>query len=458
MLGKLHMHYQSINPATNQLLQQWEVMPFEQVVQKLNTAQAAFTQWKQLSFAERATRLHALANCFEERMEEMAQLCTLEMGKPVQEAMKEIQKSALTLRFFADKAAIMLAEETVPDVAVKHSIGYEPLGVIFGIYPWNFPYWQVIRFAAPTLMAGNTVVIKHAPNVPQCALLLEELFTAAGFPAGVYTNVFLDNETAAKVIAHPVVKGVSLTGSELAGSAVASQAGKHIKPSVLELGGSDAMIVLPDADIEQAIKTGVQSRFINSGQACNGAKRFIVLQEIADQFTTRLVQEIQTYTCVDPTKEQGIGPLARKDLLDKLEQQVNDSVKAGARVLHGGKRLAGEGNYFIPTLLTDIPYNCPAYSEELFGPVVSLFVVNSIEKAITLANDTRFGLDAGIFTADLKQAQRIASQLEVAQVFINSLTRSMPELPFGGSKASGYGRELSTFGIREFVNVKTVVY
>jgi succinate-semialdehyde dehydrogenase/glutarate-semialdehyde dehydrogenase len=452
------MLYQSIDPATNQLLQQWEVLPFEQATQKLNTAQAAFTQWKQLSFAERATCLHALANRFEERIEEMAQLCTLEMGKPAQEAIKEIQKSALTLRFFADKAPAMLAEETVPNVAVKHSIRYEPLGVIFGIYPWNFPYWQVIRFAAPTLMAGNTVVIKHAPNVPQCALLLEELFAAAGFPIGVYTNVFLDNETAAKVIAHPVVKGVSLTGSELAGSAVAAQAGKYIKPSVLELGGSDAMIVLPDADIELAIKTGVQSRFINSGQACNGAKRFIVLKEIADNFTTRLLQEIQNYTCVDPKKEQGIGPLARKDLLDKLGQQVNDSVKAGARILHGGKRLAREGNYFMPTLLTDIPANCPAYAEELFGPVVSLFVVSSIEEAITLANDTRFGLDAGIFTADIKQAQHIATQLEVAQVFINSLTRSMPELPFGGSKASGYGRELSTFGIREFVNVKTVVY
>lgn len=452
------MHYQSIDPATNQLLRQWEVLPFEQATQKLNKAQAAFSQWKKLSFAERATCLHALANSFEKRIEEMAQLCTLEMGKPVQEAIKEIQKSALTLRFFADKAQTMLADETVPGVAVKHSIRYEPLGVIFGIYPWNFPYWQVIRFAAPTLMAGNTVMIKHAPNVPQCALLLEELFIAAGFPIGVYTNVFLDNETAAKVIAHPVVKGVSLTGSELAGSAVAAQAGKYIKPSVLELGGSDAMIVLPDADIELAIKTGVQSRFINSGQACNGAKRFIVLKEIADNFTTRLLQEIQTYTCVDPKKEQGIGPLARKDLLDKLEQQVNDSVKAGASILHGGKRLAGDGNYFMPTLLKDIPANCPAYAEELFGPVVSLFVVSSIEEAITLANDTRFGLDAGIFTADIKQAQHIATQLDVAQVFINSLTRSMPELPFGGSKASGYGRELSTFGIREFVNVKTVVY
>lgn len=352
----------------------------------------------------------------------------------------------------------MLKEAKLDGTTVPHRIIYEPLGVIFGIFPWNFPYWQVLRFAAPTLMAGNVVVVKHAPNVPQCALQLQKLFNEAGFPEGVYTNMFLANDTATQVIAHPVVKGVSLTGSEVAGAAVAAQAGKCIKPSVLELGGSDALIVLPDADMELAVKTGVQSRFINSGQACNGAKRFIVLEENANAFTQRLLEEVKQLKCVDPKIAQGIGPLARKDLVEKLEQQVNDTIQQGAKVLCGGKRMPGTGNYFEPTILMHIPKNSPAYTEELFGPVISLFVVKNEAEAITLANDTRFGLDAGIFSADVAHAQKIAEQLEVAQVYINSLTRSMPELPFGGTKSSGYGRELSEYGIRTFVNMKTIVY
>lgn len=452
------MLYQSINPVTNQLLQSWPCEDMLAVEPKLYGAATAFTNWRKLTFAQRGIYLHRLADLLEAQEAELSYLATLEMGKPLQEAAKEIQKSATTLRFFAERAEGMLQPEQIPGVATKHEIIFDPLGVIFGIYPWNFPYWQVIRFAAPTLMAGNVVVVKHAPNVPQCALQLAQLFQQAGFPQGVYTNLFLDNETAAQVIAHPVVKAVSLTGSEVAGSAVAAQAGKFIKPSVLELGGSDALIVLPDADMELAIKTGVQSRFINSGQACNGAKRFIVFAEMAEAFTQQLLEVVKKYACVDPMKAQGIGPLARRDLLEKLEQQVNDSVKLGAKVLIGGKRLPGEGNYFEPTILTHIPQKSPAYAEELFGPVISLFVVNTEEEAILLANDTRFGLDASIFSADVAHAKKIAARLDVAQVYINGLTRSMPELPFGGSKASGFGRELSVYGIREFVNVKTVVY
>ncbi len=452
------MLYQSINPVTNQLLHSFPAETLMDAEPKLKTAAAAFNEWKQFTFKQRAVYLHRLAGLLAQNETELAQLATLEMGKPVQEAVKEIQKSALTLSFFGEKAEGMLMEEKLEGAAVPHRIIFEPLGVIFGIFPWNFPYWQVLRFAAPTLMAGNVVVIKHAPNVPQCALQLQTLFNEAGFPEGVYTNMFLANDTAAQVIAHPAVKGVSLTGSEVAGAAVASQAGKYIKPSVLELGGSDAMIVLPDADINLAVKTGVQSRFINSGQACNGAKRFIIFEEIAYSFTEKLLSAVRQLKCINPLLEEGIGPLARKDLVEKLEQQVNRSVQMGAKILIGGKRVAGEGNYFEPTILTHIPKDSPAYTEELFGPVISLFVVNNEAEAITLANDTRFGLDASIFSSDMKRAQKMAEQLEVAQVYINSLTRSMPELPFGGSKASGYGRELSEYGIRTFVNMKTIVY
>lgn len=452
------MLYQSIDPVTNHLLHSYPSESLMEVEPRLKQASVAFKRWKQLSFKERATYLNKLAALLNQKEQELAELATLEMGKPVQEAVKEIQKSALTLRFFGDKAEGMLKEEKLDGTTVPHRIIYGPLGVIFGIFPWNFPYWQVLRFAAPTLMAGNVVVVKHAPNVPQCALKLQELFNEAGFPEGVYTNLFLGNDTAAQVIADPLIKGVSLTGSEVAGSAVAAQAGKYIKPSVLELGGSDAMIVLADADIELAVKTGVQSRFINSGQACNGAKRFIVLEKNADVFTQRLLEEVKQLRCVDPKKEQGIGPLARKDLLEKLEQQVDETVKLGAKVLCGGRCGQGTGNYYEPTILTNIPKNSPAYNEELFGPVISLFVVKNEEEAIELANDSRFGLDASIFSVDLSRAQKLAEQLEVAQVYINSLTRSMPELPFGGSKASGYGRELSKYGIREFVNMKTVVF
>jgi succinate-semialdehyde dehydrogenase/glutarate-semialdehyde dehydrogenase len=452
------MQYQSVNPVTQEVSAAYEVMSAEAASLKVVQAHAAFQVWRHGSFEQRAEKLLRLADAMETQVERMAQVCTLEMGKPLQEAVKEIQKSVLTLRFFANKASTMLADEAMPGADVRHVIRYEPMGVIFGIFPWNFPYWQVIRFAAPALMAGNVVIIKHAPNVPQSALLLDELFEQCGFPSGVYTNVFLDNETAAQVIAHPLVKGVSLTGSEVAGSAVAAQAGKFIKPSVLELGGSDALIVLPDADLDLAVKTGVQSRFINSGQACNGAKRFIVAREVADDFTQLLLNEVQKYRCVNPLEEQGIGPLARKDLLEKLQAQVNHSLSAGARVLYQAEIHQRNGNYFAPLVLTDIPRGCPAYEEELFGPVISLFVVNNEAEAIALANDTRFGLDASVFTKDLEKAQQIAVQLDVAQVFINGLTRSMPELPFGGSKASGYGRELSVLGIRAFVNVKTVVY
>ncbi|MCC6684393.1 MAG: NAD-dependent succinate-semialdehyde dehydrogenase [Bacteroidia bacterium] len=452
------MFYQSINPVTNQLLCSFPAEMMSEAEVKLAQAGVAFQQWKHFSFDQRANYLSKLAKLLTDNENELAQLATLEMGKPVQEAVKEIQKSALTLRFFAQQANTMLREEKMENATVPHRILFEPLGLIFGIFPWNFPYWQVLRFAAPTLMAGNVVVIKHAPNVPQCAMKLKELFAEAAFPEGVYTNLFLDNETAAEVIAHPAVKGVSLTGSEVAGAAVAAQAGKCIKPSVLELGGSDAMIILPDADLELAINTGVQSRFINSGQACNGAKRFILVEEIADTFTQKLLKEVKLIKCVDPKKQQGIGPLARKDLVEKLEQQVNRSVQLGAKILIGGKRVAGPGNYFEPTILTHIPKTSPAYQEELFGPVISLFVVKNEEEAIALANDTRFGLDASIFSGNTERAQKIAEQLEVAQVYINGLTRSMPELPFGGTKSSGYGRELSEYGIRTFVNLKTIVY
>ncbi|HYY56036.1 MAG TPA: NAD-dependent succinate-semialdehyde dehydrogenase, partial [Pyrinomonadaceae bacterium] len=384
-------------------------------------------------------------------------LITTEMGKPIQAARKEIEKSARVCRYYAAASAAFLTDESVPTAAHASYVRYEPLGPLLAVMPWNFPCWQVIRVAAPALMAGNVVLLKHASNVPQCALVLEELFRRAGFPAGAFQTLLIDAEEVARVIADRRVAAVTLTGSEAAGSRVASQAGKHIKKSVLELGGSDPFIVMPSADVEEAVKTGVRARTVNNGQACVAAKRFIIAEEIYQEFERRFVAGMERLCVGDPFDEAiEIGPLATERALRDLDAQVQSLVEAGARLVLGGHRLSRPGFYYAPSVLTEIPRSAPAYGEELFGPVALLFRARDIEEAIRLANDTTFGLAASAWTNREAERARFVEEIEAGSVFINGMVASDPRLPFGGVKRSGYGRELGAQGLREFVNVKTV--
>jgi len=382
---------------------------------------------------------------------------TAEMGKTIKSARDEAAKSAFGCRYYAENAEKFLHDETVPTEGGTSYIAYHPIGPVLAVMPWNFPFWQVFRFAAPALMAGNVGMLKHASNVPQCALAIEDIFRRAGFPEGAFQTLLIGSAQVPRVIDDPRVMAVTLTGSEPAGRQVASQAGRQIKKTVLELGGSDPFIVMPSANLESAAATAVKARTINNGQSCIAAKRFIVAGAVADEFEQRFVAGMQALKVGDPMDETvDVGPLATPQILDDLDQQVRKSVSAGARVLTGGNRLKQPGNYYAPTVLANIPESAPAYREELFGPVASLFRVPDLDSAIALANDSTFGLGASVWTNDERERRRFIDEIEAGQVFVNGMTASDPRLPFGGVKASGYGRELSTFGIREFVNVKTV--
>jgi succinate-semialdehyde dehydrogenase / glutarate-semialdehyde dehydrogenase len=364
---------------------------------------------------------------------------------------------ALACRYYADEGPRILSDESVVNEGERGYVAFHPLGVVLAVMPWNFPFWQVVRFAAPALVAGNTALLKHASNVPQCALAIERLFLDAGAPEGVFQTLLIGSDAVAPLIADPRIAAVSLTGSEAAGSSVGSLAGKHLKPSVLELGGSDPFIVMPSARLEAAIETAVRARIINNGQSCIAAKRFIVHEAIADDFEKRFVAAFQALRVGDPMlAETQVGPLASEQIARDLETQVRDSVARGARLLVGGKRLGGRGFYFEPTILADIPEDAPAYREEMFGPVASLFRARDAADAIRIANATKFGLGSAVWTSDLDEAQLFARELEAGTVFVNGMVSSDPRFPFGGVKASGYGRELSAYGLREFVNVKTV--
>lgn len=447
----------TINPATGELVKSFEPLSDLELEEKLRLAAGTFRAYRRTSFAARAKMLLRLACLLEAEKDRCSHLITTEMGKPIQAAVREMEKCVRVCRYYASEAESLLADEPVSTDAHESYIRYEPLGPLLAVMPWNFPFWQVMRVAAPALMAGNVILLKHASNVPQCALTLEEFFRRAGFPEGAFQTLLIGSAEVAGVIADPRVVAVTLTGSEPAGSSVAAEAGRHIKKTVLELGGSDPFIVMPSANLEEAVKTAVRARTVNSGQSCLAAKRFIIAEEIYDEFARRFVAGMESLRVGDPLDDAtDIGPLATEQVLGDLCEQVRSLVAAGARPVLRGGRLARPGFYFAPCVLTDIPLSAPAYREELFGPVALLFRVRDIEEAIRLANDTTFGLGASAWTNKEDEALRFVEEIEAGSVFINGFVASDLRLPFGGVKHSGYGRELGAQGLREFVNIKTI--
>ena len=448
----------SINPATGETVRRFDELDDPALERKIAAASDAFRRWRRTSLRERATLLQRAAQLLESERVELGRIMTLEMGKTHRSGIEEAVKCAFGCRYYADFAEAMLAPEIVRDEGRELGrVVFKPVGVVLAIMPWNFPFWQVVRFLAPALAAGNTALLKHASNVPQCALALEDLFRRAGCPEGVFQSLLIGSGRVAKIIEDPRVAAVTLTGSEPAGMEVAALAGRNIKPSVMELGGSDPFIVLASADVDRAARVAVTARTINNGQSCIAAKRFIVVESVADRFTQRFVEGMRALTVGDPmSASTDIGPLATASIVEDLEHQVAKSVAMGARILTGGKRRPPPGNYYEPTVLADIPRESPAYREELFGPVASLFRVKNTDEAIALANDTTFGLGASVWTTDRAEIDRCVDEVETGQLFINGMVASHPHFPFGGVKRSGFGRELSAYGLREFVNIKTV--
>ena len=447
----------SVNPATGEILRTFEALNESQIDDKLQHAALTFNTYRRTTLAEREHWLTTTAEILETEKNDFARLMTLEMGKPIKGAVGEAEKCALVCRYYAEKARHHLADSLVETNASKSYVCFQPLGAVLAVMPWNFPFWQVFRFAAPALMAGNVGLLKHASNVPLCALAIEDIFRRAGFPAGAFQTLLVGSEAVQGILEDPRIVAATLTGSEPAGRSVASIAGKQIKKTVLELGGSDPFIVMPSADLNEAVTTAVKARTINNGQSCIAAKRFIVAEEIYDEFERGFVAEMKALRLGDPLKEStDIGPLATEQILKDVDEQVKTSVAAGAVVLTGGKRLDQPGNFYEPTVLVNIPLDSPASCEEIFGPVAMLFRVKDIDEAIALGNATSFGLGAAAWTSDATEQKRFIEELEAGSIFINGMVASDPRLPFGGIKNSGYGRELSEFGIREFVNIKTV--
>ena len=447
----------SINPATGEEIKTFESLTDEQIDEKLGLAARAFRRYWKTPFSDRAKKMVRAAEILEEEKEEFARLMASEMGKTFTAAVAEAEKCAWVCRYYAENAERFLSDEVAETGAARSYVRYQPLGPILAVMPWNFPFWQVFRHVAPGLMAGNVILLKHASNVPQCALAIEDVVLRAGFPEGSFQTLLIGSGKVQAVIDDPRVRGVTLTGSEGAGRQVGSEAGENIKKTVLELGGSDPFIVMPSADLEEAVNTAVTARTLNNGQSCINAKRIIVHGEIADEFERRYVEAMQALKVGDPMDEEtDMGPLAMPQILEDVDEQVKKSVEAGAKILTGGKPMHAEGNFYPPTVITDIPEDSPAYKEEIFGPVASLFRARDIDEAVRIANDTSFGLGASAWTNDPEEQETFINEIEAGQVFINSMVASDPRMPFGGVKASGYGRELSVYGLREFVNVKAV--
>ncbi|WP_341530577.1 NAD-dependent succinate-semialdehyde dehydrogenase [Nostoc sp. UHCC 0302] len=448
----------TINPATGETLKTFEPLNDAEIFAKLDLAAQTFEQYRRTSFSERSHWLQKAADILEQDKAEFAKLMTLEMGKPLKAAIAEVEKCAAVCRYYAENAADFLADAHVKTDGSDSFVRYQPLGAILAVMPWNFPFWQVFRFAAPALMAGNVGLLKHASNVPQCALVIEEIIQRAGFPKGVFQTLLIGAAKVADVINDDRVKAATLTGSEPAGASLAAAAGKQLKKTVLELGGSDPFIVLPSADLEAAVVTATTARMLNNGQSCIAAKRFIVAEAIADKFEKLFLEKFEALKIGDPMQpDTDLGPLATPDILQDLDQQVQTATKSGGKVLTGGHPLSDRpGNFYSPTIIIDIPPDTAIAKEEFFGPVALLFRVPDIDAAIKLANATPFGLGASAWTTNGQERDRLVEEIEAGAVFINGMVKSDPRLPFGGIKRSGYGRELSIQGIHEFVNVKTV--
>jgi succinate-semialdehyde dehydrogenase/glutarate-semialdehyde dehydrogenase len=447
----------SIDPASGQLVQAFDGLTDAQIEEKVQRAAEAFEKYRHVPFAQRARWMKNAADILEKEKETFGRLMTLEMGKPFRAAVDEAVKCASGCRYYADNAERFLADEPSQSPATQSYVRYQPLGCILAVMPWNFPFWQVFRFIAPGLMAGNVGLLKHASNVPQCALKIEEILRNAGFPEGVFQTLLIGAQKVDGLLNDARIVAATLTGSEGAGIEVGVSAAKRIKKVVLELGGSDPFIVMPSANFDEAVTTAVKARIINNGQSCIAAKRFIVHEQIADRFEREYVKLMEALKVGDPMDEStDLGPLATQSGVADLERDVEKSVSAGAKILTGGKRLPRAGNFFAPTVLTKIPKNSPAYNEELFGPVACIFRVKNIDEAIQIANDTRFGLGASAWTNDEAERNQLVNELDAGMVFINRMVASDPRLPFGGVKQSGHGRELGIHGIREFTNIKTV--
>ncbi len=451
------MLFQTINPSNNQLLKSFEEMSDLEVDELVAKAALTFNDWKNTDYILRSQLLYKVAGLLRERKKDLAQMITLEMGKLLTHAEGEIKLSAEIFDYYAKNAETFLADKILNPVHGKAIIKFSPIGVLLGIQPWNFPFYQVARFAAPNIMIGNTVLIKHAPNVPQCAMAINEIFKDAGAPLGLYTNLLLSNPRTSALIADKRIRGVSLTGSETAGASVATEAGKHIKRSVLELGGSDAFIILEDADIDKAVEWAVVGRINNNGQCCVASKRFIAVEEIAESFLEKFKIKLANLTIGNPVElSTNLGPLCTEAAAVKIANQVKRAVDGGAKILLGGKRVNREGAYMEATILTDVSPSNPVYYEEFFGPVALFFKVKNEEEAIALANDSPFGLGGSIFTQNIERGKRLANQIDTGMVFINHPTWTQADLPFGGTKGSGYGREMAELGLDEFVNKKLI--
>lgn len=451
------MSIATINPATGKTIRTFEAHGSVRVNEILDKAVAAFSANRRAAFSERATRMRRAADILDAECRQLGELMTLEMGKPIKAAVAEAEKCAAACRYYADNAEHFLSDQPVEMEGGKSWVAFQPLGVVLAIMPWNFPFWQVLRFAAPALMAGNVGILKHASNVPQCALAIEDIFRRAGFTPGAFQTLLVGSEAVEGLIGDPRIAAVTLTGSEGAGRSVAGAAGQNLKKSVVELGGSDPFVVMPSADLERAVSTAVTARMINNGQSCIAAKRFIVHERIYEDFLRQFVARVSAVKVGDPTDESvELGPLATGAIREELDAQVRKSVAAGARLMTGGKQLDGDGFYYAPTVLAEIPESAPAAGEELFGPVASVFKAKDLGDAIRIANGTAFGLGASAWTSDPGERDRLIAEIESGLLFINGMVASDPRLPFGGVKHSGFGRELGEFGIREFVNIKSV--
>ena len=447
----------AINPATDELIKDYKEHTPKEVERIIETAEEDYLKWREVSFAERNGLMLKAAEILRKKQGDYARTITTEMGKVITESRAEVEKCASVCEYYAENAERFLADETIKSDAGRSFVAFQPLGIILAVMPWNFPFWQVFRFAAPALMAGNAGVLKHASNVPGSALAIEEVFKEAGFPQNIFRTLLIPAAQVEDVIKNKHIKAVTLTGSESAGSQVASIAGRELKKTVLELGGSDPYIVLDDADIETCVNTSVKARMINAGQSCIAAKRFIVVTQLVEKFEKEQTRIMKSLKIGDPLLEDTqVGSMARIDLLEELDDQVQRSIKAGARLLCGGKKADGAGAFYLPTVLTDVKKGMAAYEQETFGPVSAIIPVKDADEAVAVANDSEFGLGGSVWSRDTEKAESVARRIESGAVFINGMTKSDPRLPFGGVKKSGYGRELSHYGIKEFVNVKTI--